>query len=174
MSSTAMKGSDLAGDSPVATVVGHDSDDCLNKFRNLCLLVTLITAINDPHSYSMLALPGAATMSSLNKDSSVLHTMASILVLDHKVLACISKCPKDSESPNIIILQEDHSCVTVDGDKYENNVPAGPMKVATIANLEQGDTFQAMHDSCVSVVTGTSQWKLIHESDTIGWQFLEE
>jgi hypothetical protein len=64
-------------------------DGVFNEFRNLCLLVTLTTALNDPHSHPTLALATDATMDTLDKHSSVMHALASIFVREHDILACI-------------------------------------------------------------------------------------
>lgn len=81
--------SELVGDRESA-VVPSDTKPLLDEFRNLSLLVTLTTALNNKHNLSTLELPGSKRVPSLDRESTVLHAMGAILVLKHEILACMA------------------------------------------------------------------------------------
>jgi hypothetical protein len=163
----------LVGDRESAAVSSGqcvDTEFLLDEFRNLSLLVTLTTALNNEHNYSTLDLPDPKRTSSLDKESSVLHAMCHILVLEHEILACMAAGRSD-----ILIVQDGRSLspqadlrleefiTEDDGVKYTNDLPPGPIKVTTVANPEKRDPPRK-YGHCIAVPPGTNHWNEIHES----------
>jgi hypothetical protein len=108
-------------------------------------------------------------MGDLDRQGSVMHAMASILVRDYDILACMSK---DIQNPTHATVVAQHLDMTdEDGEQYEMDLPA--VKVANIANPEESQEQLGLidaSDSFVSVPAGTNYWPTIWESD--GWRFL--
>ena len=73
-----------------SNTVSPSMPDLHEEFRNLCQLVTLAAAINDPDNNSILLDHDCASgpnSDRLDRQSSILHAMASILVVDHTIIA---------------------------------------------------------------------------------------
>ena len=164
------KSAELRADRPAPVLDGFD------EFRNLCLLVALVTALNNPHNYSTLALPGTAP-TELDRNASVMHAMASILVLDQEILACMSEADdKASPSKALLVTSVDSDTVDEHGDRYDMDVPEGKVKVTTIANPDERDLRPRSEygSRCVSLNTGTNHWLSIVRSDCDGWYYLDK
>lgn len=101
-------------------------DGLREDFRNLSLLVTVAAAINNPNSTPRLSgdpLLGADSEGRIkypDTDSTVMHAMTSILVLEHEILAGMS-CDRshvlvtkdDPESDHSHLVEDD-----VEGERY--------------------------------------------------------
>jgi hypothetical protein len=165
---TSKSDSELRADRPAPAL------DAFDEFRNLCLLVTLVTALNDPHNRSTLTLTGT-TPKVLSKNASVLHAMASILVLDHEILACMSEADdKASPSKTLLVTSMGSDTAGEHGDLYDMDVPEGKVKVTTIANSDERDLQSYPYGSCVSRNAGTDHWLSIMRPDCDGWYFLDK
>ena len=83
------------------------SDDW-DEFRNLCLLVTLVTAINDSGGHSKLN-QRRGSISVDSKTQTVMHAITTILMLEHKILACMVEKPSDisAASGSVLVVQDD-------------------------------------------------------------------
>lgn len=150
--------SELVGDRESA-VVPSDTKPLLDEFRNLSLLVTLTTALNNKHNLSTLELPGSKRVPSLDRESTVLHAMGAILVLKHEILACMAGGASD-----IVVAQDgrslshdsdsDEFIMEDDGVKYTSDIPLlGPVEVTTVANPDERDPPRK-YGHCVSVPPG--------------------
>jgi len=148
--------------------------DSFEEFRNLSLLVTVATAINDPNNHSTLTLSGATMPMTLSKTASVMHAMASILVLHHEILACMS----EADNKTLLVTQDKE---TEHGEVYDVDLPAGKVKVTTIANPDERDANPdergaklPLYGSCLSLEPGIDHWPSIMRSESDQWDFLGE
>jgi hypothetical protein len=104
------------------------TDDLREDFRNLSLLLTVATAINNPAGHPTLSedpLLDADLGGRINyagdefPDSTVMHAVTTILVLEHKVIAGMS-----SDRSRVLVTEDDlvgdHYKVVVDedGERY--------------------------------------------------------
>jgi hypothetical protein len=165
--------SELKADSEV-----NLSEDPFDEFRNLCLLLTLTTAINDPNSHSKLPLPNSSAKE-LNQHSSVMHAFASILVREHDILACMAEA---GGKPSVQVVVEgeqmddsadpggDRDIDDEHGEEYGVDMPGGKVKVTAVANPDMKDeAISCRH--CEAIDPGINRWPSILESDH-GWDYL--
>ena len=85
------------------------SDDW-DEFRNLCLLVTLVMAINNRGGPSKLRVnQGRRDVSVDSQTQTVMHAITTILVLEHEILACMVEKPSDGSvaSGSLLVVQDD-------------------------------------------------------------------
>jgi hypothetical protein len=153
-------------------------DPCLDEFRNLCLLLTLTTAINDPNSQSRLSIPGFSVQE-LNQHSSVMHAFASILVREHDILACMAEAGdkpsvkvvvEGDKTDSPVIPGENRDIDDEHGEEYGADVPGGKVKITTIANPDMKDPgISCRH--CEAIDPGINRWPSILES-AHGWDYL--
>jgi hypothetical protein len=122
------------------------------EFRNLGLLLNLVTALNHPDDHSTLTLVHDTSSPKLDKKSTVMHAMASILVLEHEILACMAW--KDKH----LVIAEDRND---DGEDYLVDLPAGKVNLATIKNPDAADITNAQYGSCSETSAGKDLWPLM-------------
>ena len=94
-----------------SNTVSPSTPDLHEEFCNLCQLVTLATAINDPDNNSILLdHDHASDLNSdrLDRQSSILHAMASILVVDHTIIACM--CETGEAPIQAIVVAQNNLC----------------------------------------------------------------
>jgi hypothetical protein len=98
------------------------------EFHNLCLLVTLVTAINNSDGCLKLYLSGVPSANSEDSRNAqtVMHTITSILVLEHKILACMIET--DLALGSVVIVQDDrYEIDDEDGKAYKVDAPVGKL-----------------------------------------------
>jgi hypothetical protein len=133
-------------------------------FRNLSLLVTVATAINNledfhPRLEGPLSADEAGRLGydgEVDPDRSVMHAVTSILVLEHEILASMSR-----NRAGVLVSESDPYEIVTDeeGERYAMD-SIGMLKVAALANpeLDRDAGPGSISDDYVLEKGGESLW----------------
>jgi len=143
------------------------SNSGLDEFRDLCQLLTLVTAVNDPQNRSRLVIANSAYIMrhSVSEKNSVMHAAANILVREHEILACMfEKPPTDGTVPATLLVAKDNEQEEPEyGVRY--SVDTSRLTLTTTANPDQNRDFSPQE-------FGSNRWSEVRESS--GFCFLQE
>ena len=118
----------------------------------------------------------------LDKRSTVMHAMASILVREHDVLACMANGPTGSDA--VVVAEVDGPATDAQpsggpledldhGVKYDVDIPPGNMILTTITDPAQGDGSGDLgYGACVKAKPGTNLWPSIKAKELNSWDYL--
>ena len=153
--------------------------DLLQEFRDLCLLLILTAAVNSSSYCPMLRLSESSSATNyLDRQSTVMHSITSILVREHDVCACMTNGPNvEAQRGGDAIYTQGSSDRLEDPDhgaKYLVDIP-GNLHLTTIANPEQNDDSSDLeYGCCIKAKDGKNQWPSIKDLTLNRWHYLDK
>lgn len=131
------------------------------EFRDLCQLLTLATAVNNPDGLSKLY-----TDVNLHRSTDdIAHAVATILVRDHENLACIFEKSMDTAPGTVLVAQDDQEPLLYSNDDYD-----ATYRIHTTQPTVNTDLQPSCHIHIHQA--GINHWPAIRDSDAKGWLFL--
>ncbi len=102
-----------------------------------------------------------------------MHAVASLLVREHDILACMFEKPEKGVPDTILVMHNERVAITEEGYKLKYRVDTQILTVTTTANPDENSDLPPIgNDSPPNA--GTNHWTTIKASSSKGWLFLFE
>ena len=161
------------------TMPNLEADRLAQEFRDLCMLLTLATAINDPDCHP--TLDDQTSASAINPQftkTTILNAIATILVREHEILACMSHrarfvvatsgdCAPEGQVETSDPQGEKNEKVDEEIDEFYGL--DSTLSVTPIANPMDDPAPDSEAGWCVPVTPGRDCWPDVKASES-GWR----